>query len=162
MAFRGLFFGIDRYASPHINWLSCAARDARALHAVFSDMFGAGAALLTDEAATKKAIEKELDRLVRLAPGDFVILSFSGHGTRTHQLVPYDADISNLATTTISLEELANCFAKIPSNRMVYESSTFKRPSRVYGSLKGTRFKLPGEEWSLYLLKWDRTLNQLI
>jgi hypothetical protein len=30
--------GIDRYASSHIRWLSCAARDATALYAVFGDM----------------------------------------------------------------------------------------------------------------------------
>jgi helicase len=30
MAFKGLFIGIDRYASTEINWLSCASRDARA------------------------------------------------------------------------------------------------------------------------------------
>jgi hypothetical protein len=33
VAFKGLFIGIDRYASTEINWLSCAARDAIALHA---------------------------------------------------------------------------------------------------------------------------------
>jgi helicase len=33
MAFKGLFIGIDRYDSPEINWLSCANRDAKALHA---------------------------------------------------------------------------------------------------------------------------------
>jgi hypothetical protein len=40
MAFKGLFIGIDRYASTEINWLSCASRDARALHALFSDTGG--------------------------------------------------------------------------------------------------------------------------
>lgn len=119
MAFKGLFVGIDRYSSPHINWLSCAARDARALHAAFTDMFGAGGTILTDEQATKTAIEAELDRLAQSAPDDFVILSFSGHGTPTHQLVAYDTDVANLTATTISLDELANRFAKIPSNRMV-------------------------------------------
>jgi hypothetical protein len=29
--FRGLFIGIDRYASDAISWLSCAVRDASAL-----------------------------------------------------------------------------------------------------------------------------------
>jgi hypothetical protein len=40
MAFRGLFIGIDRYASTDVNWLSCARRDATALHALFMDTFG--------------------------------------------------------------------------------------------------------------------------
>jgi hypothetical protein len=34
MAFKELFIGIDRYDSPEINWLSCANRDAKALHAL--------------------------------------------------------------------------------------------------------------------------------
>jgi len=52
MAFKGLFMGIDRYASTEINWLSCASRDARALHALFTDTLGGEMALLTDEQAT--------------------------------------------------------------------------------------------------------------
>ncbi len=31
MAFRRLFIGIDRYASPGVSWLSCAGRDAKVL-----------------------------------------------------------------------------------------------------------------------------------
>ena len=37
MAFKGLFIGIDRYASDGINWLSCARRDAAALHGLFTE-----------------------------------------------------------------------------------------------------------------------------
>ena len=40
MAFKGLFIGIDRYASAEINWLSCAIRDAKALHGLFTDTLG--------------------------------------------------------------------------------------------------------------------------
>jgi len=40
MAFKGLFIGIDRYDSPEINWLSCATRDAKAPHALFTDTLG--------------------------------------------------------------------------------------------------------------------------
>jgi len=49
MAFKGLFIGMDRYASPGVNWLSCASRDAKALHALFTDTLGGDTALLTDE-----------------------------------------------------------------------------------------------------------------
>ncbi|MGH9742823.1 MAG: hypothetical protein ACRD51_10775 [Candidatus Acidiferrum sp.] len=49
MAFKGLFIGIDRYASAEINSLSCANRDAIALHALFTDTLGGETALLTDE-----------------------------------------------------------------------------------------------------------------
>jgi len=37
LPFKGLFIGIDRYASPGIDWLSCARRDAPALHGFFTD-----------------------------------------------------------------------------------------------------------------------------
>jgi helicase len=47
MAFKGLFIGIDRYNSAEINWLSCANRDATALHALFSDTLGGETTLLT-------------------------------------------------------------------------------------------------------------------
>jgi hypothetical protein len=57
MAFKGLFVGIDRYDSPEINWLSCANRDARALHALFTDTLGGETMLLTDEQATVAVIE---------------------------------------------------------------------------------------------------------
>jgi helicase len=56
MAFKGLFIGIDRYSSPEINWLSCARRDATALHALFTDMLAGETALLTDGDATTAAM----------------------------------------------------------------------------------------------------------
>jgi hypothetical protein len=60
LAFKGLFIGIDRYASRGINWLSCARRDSRALHGLFADSMGGETALLTDEQATVAAIQDEL------------------------------------------------------------------------------------------------------
>ena len=60
--FRGLFIGVDRYASPGINWLSCARRDAMALHGLFSDSIGGEAALLTDAEATWAICQPDFDR----------------------------------------------------------------------------------------------------
>ena len=54
MAFKGLFIGIDRYASPGVNWLSCASRDATALHALFTDTLGGETTLLTDRASDSR------------------------------------------------------------------------------------------------------------
>jgi helicase len=119
MGFRGLFVGIDRYSSPHINWLSCAVRDARALHALFSDTLGTGACLLADGEATKASIEKEMEELAQCSEDDVVVLSFSGHGSQLHQLVPYDTDVLRLADTTISLDRLAEYFSRIPARRLV-------------------------------------------
>lgn len=119
MAFRGLFIGIDRYASPSVNWLSCARRDATALHALFSDTFGEEATLLTDAAATRSAIEAQFVDLATCSPDDVVVIGFSGHGSPTHELITYDADVTNLAGTCISLDVLTAWFSRIPARRLI-------------------------------------------
>src|SRR5713226_8424091 len=103
MAFKGLFVGIDRYASADVNWLSCARRDATALHAIFSDVLGGESVLMTDEQATKEALQSAFDGLSSCDPDDVVVIGFSGHGTSTHELVLYDTDLRDLAATTIPL-----------------------------------------------------------
>jgi hypothetical protein len=50
VAFKGLLIGIDRYASTEINWLSCASRDAIALHALFTDTLARVCASLREDA----------------------------------------------------------------------------------------------------------------
>ena len=60
IAFKGLFIGIDQYASDDINELSCARRDATALHALFMDTFGGTGELLTDAATTVPTIQRAL------------------------------------------------------------------------------------------------------
>lgn len=92
MAFRGLFIGIDRYASPGVNWLSCAGRDARALHALFTDGFGGETTLLLDDQATVAEIGRRLDTLSACDPED-VVITFSGHGTNSHELVTHDTEM---------------------------------------------------------------------
>lgn len=119
MAFRGLFVGIDRYASPAINWLRCARRDAVALHALFSDTLGSGAVLLTDEQASRAAIEDQFVQLAACDADDVVVIAFSGHGSSTHELVTYDADIRDLPNTCIPLDLLTEWFKRIPARRLV-------------------------------------------
>lgn len=119
MTFRGLFVGIDRYASNRINELSCAKRDAVALHALFSDTLGDGAVLLTDEQATRAAIEEQFTQLAACDKDDVVVIAFSGHGTQTHELVTYDADLRDLAGSCIPLEALTTWFSRIPAKRLV-------------------------------------------
>src|SRR5215467_3510578 len=103
MAFKGLFVGIDRYASTGINWLSCARRDATALHALFSDNLGGHCTLLTDEHATVDALRRAFEDLSGSDLDDVVVIGFSGHGTSTHELVLYDTDLRDIEKTTISL-----------------------------------------------------------
>jgi len=118
--FKGLFIGVDRYASPSINWLSCARRDAVALHALFSDTLGGAAALLVDQDATRVNIEKAFADLATCSPDDFVVIVFSGHGTETHEIVTYDADIAALSQTCTPLDVLSEWFAKIPARNLVF------------------------------------------
>lgn len=119
MAFLGLFIGVDRYASPHINWLSCAGRDAVALEALFGDTLGGTTTLLVDEDATRSGIEVALQGLTDCDPDDTVVISFSGHGSESHELVTYDADLYDLVRTAIPLEELTTWFSRIPAKRLI-------------------------------------------
>lgn len=119
MAFRGLFVGIDRYASTGINWLTCAKRDAEALFSLFGDTFGDGGVLLTDAQATRAALEAQFASLTQCHPDDLVVIAFSGHGSETHELITYDADRSNLEHTAVPLETLTAWFARIPARRLL-------------------------------------------
>jgi hypothetical protein len=113
----GLFIGIDRFASPRIDWLTCARRDAVALHALFTDTFGPGGVLLDDEKATRGAIHAWFKRMESCSPDDVVVITFSGHGSTTHELMTFDADPKDLANTAIPLGLLADWFSRIPARR---------------------------------------------
>jgi helicase len=119
MAFKGLFVGVDRYASGDINWLSCARRDATALHALFADNLGGDCGLLADEEATVDALRLAFEGLATCNVDDVVVIGFSGHGTSTHELVLYDTDLRDIANTTVPLAQLAEWFAKIPTRRLL-------------------------------------------
>jgi helicase len=120
MAFRGLFIGIDRYQSSAIGELNCARRDAVALNALFADTLGGTTTLLADDEATSKRIEAEFAALASCDPDDTVIIGFSGHGSETHELIPYDADIADLTNTAIPLDRLQDWFSRIPARRLVF------------------------------------------
>jgi helicase len=115
----GVFVGIDRYRSPDIAELRYAERDARALHALFCDTLGPGAELLVGGAATRAAIEEKFARLRHADPNDFVVIGFSGHGSETHELVTYDAEIADLAATCVPLDVLTEWFKAIPARQLV-------------------------------------------
>ncbi len=119
MAFRGLFVGIDRYTHPQASWLSCAKRDATALHALFTDTLGPGALLLTDEQATRTAIDAALSSLATCDSDDLVVVAFSCHGTTGHHLAAYDTDPNDLAASAIPLSHLGEVFARIPARRLL-------------------------------------------
>lgn len=119
MTFKGLFIGVDRYASTEINWLSFARRDAVALHALFTDTLGGETTFLTDEQATGAAIRDCFERLAASDPDDVVVVAFSGHGSETHELVAHDTDCYDLAGTGIPLDTLGEWCARIPARRLL-------------------------------------------
>ncbi|WP_300014446.1 DEAD/DEAH box helicase [Pseudonocardia sp.] len=115
--FRGLFIGIDRYAAP-ITRLSCARADAVALGCLFEDAGGAEVTFLLDADATADGIRTALERIKSdAADDDLVMVTFSGHGTEDHQLVPVDAgpDLDNC----VGLGELAKHLDEIAASQLI-------------------------------------------
>lgn len=120
MAFRGLFIGIDRYQSNAVRWLSSAERDATALHAIFADNLGDEPALLVGAEATRDRIVLELRSLIEHSqPDDVVVVAFSGHGSTTHDLVPFDADVARPDETFLPLAEFADLLNQIKAKTMM-------------------------------------------
>jgi helicase len=112
MGFRATFIGTNKHSDPGIPELTGAARDASALHALFSDTFSdIRSTLLLDEAATLDAIRAALDEcLGQASEDDVVVLTFAGHGTPGHQIVAYDTDRDSPGDTTLPMDELAARF----------------------------------------------------
>ncbi len=109
---RGAFIGIDRHADPLIRDLGGAARDAKALWALFSDSVAdLHASLLIDGGATLDAVRTALDETLGAAgDADVVLLSFAGHGTPDHRLVMADSETARLTDTTLDMGDLAARF----------------------------------------------------
>ncbi|MCM2501989.1 DEAD/DEAH box helicase, partial [Neorhizobium galegae] len=119
MSFKGLFVGIDRFHSPEIRDLSCAARDATALEATFADTLGGETVLLTDQEATLSRIEDELRKLTGCDTDDTVVIAFSGHGSETHELIVHDTRYEDIESTSLPLDRLQEWFSKIPARRVI-------------------------------------------
>ncbi len=110
MALRAAFIGINKHRDASISELTGATNDATALWALFEDSVeGIAAERLLDERATAASIRRALDSSLGAATrDDTVVVFFAGHGTPSHQLVPYDADLTAVDRTTIPMEELAH------------------------------------------------------
>jgi helicase len=50
---------------------------------------------------------------------DVVVVAFSGHGSNTHELIPYDADLYDLPGTTLPLDELIELISGIPAKHLL-------------------------------------------
>lgn len=115
---RALCIGIDEYQTP-VSRLSCCVADGTAIGALLTDTHGDR--LITtvlNSDATLDRMRAELNALSSADKDDLVIVSFSGHGTPDHRLVPVDVDASDLAGTCLSLDELAELLDAIPSENL--------------------------------------------
>lgn len=121
MTIRGLFIGINRHADPSTRELRGARPDAVALHALMLDAMPAmRATLLTDGDATHARVLQELqETLANASPDDTVVVSFSGHGTRSHRLVVHDTERARIAETTIGMSEVASLFKETPARAVL-------------------------------------------
>ncbi|MFE0421067.1 DEAD/DEAH box helicase [Streptomyces sp. NPDC058953] len=100
--------------------LRFAKRDAIALHALLSDNYRGPTSLVLDSEATKDRLLTEMRQLGRdSAPDDFVMITFSGHGTPTAELATHDADPASLAETALRLEDFTELINAIPAKRLL-------------------------------------------
>ncbi|WP_282611274.1 DEAD/DEAH box helicase [Pelagibius sp. Alg239-R121] len=67
----------------------------------------------------RKPRELAFQNLRDCDPDDTVVVSFSGHGSETHELVTHDAQLDDLTRTAIPLDELTEWFTRIPAKHLV-------------------------------------------
>jgi len=115
---QGLFIGVNQYQLP-ITRLSCARADALALSSLASDSWPGSVATLLDGEATKANIITALQDLQQAGEDDFVIITFSGHGTEDHRLVPVDVDVSDVEGSCIGVDDLAVLLDQIPAKQLL-------------------------------------------
>src|ERR1700733_6741697 len=120
MTIKAVFIGINRYLDSNVTDLSCARRDALALHALFVDSVpGLNASLLLDDSATFASVKAAIDDLLTNAdPSDEVMLFFAGHGSPDHHLIIHDSRASD-QSSMISMSELAASFRTSPAKSVL-------------------------------------------
>jgi tetratricopeptide (TPR) repeat protein len=119
---RALLIGIGRHADAGISTLKGPENDVQAVQDLLVEKYGWPKNQITpllDEAATRDGILRELDSLSQAAPGDTVLIYYSGHATSGDSptyLVPYDTvqEPSGLKNT-IDAQELHSKVNRIPA-----------------------------------------------
>ncbi len=112
-ATHAVLIGIETYQKQGISSVQFAQADAAAMKDVLVQHFGVHAENITlwlDSDATRSQFENDLPYTIRqLSPGDRFIFFYAGHGfyaNGTNRLTTWDTHPSNLAGTTVSLEEV--------------------------------------------------------
>ncbi len=131
--------GINNY--PNARGLKYAVNDALAFKNYLTQYIGVqekNIFLLTDQNATKENIQHLLGtRLKRqTAKEDTVIIFYAGHGAVESDpsnpdgdgfekyLLPFDADLNDLYTTSISMDEVMKIFNRISAERLIFIADT--------------------------------------
>lgn len=132
-----LAVGVSDYRDRNIS-LGSPADDAEAISRVLEDvastLYGkVYAEVLTDRHATRDAIRGKMSEILQSAgKGDTVILFFAGHGDTdkgTYYYLPYDADITNLRATCISITDLSSFAQVLSANKIALFLDTCKSGS---------------------------------
>jgi len=108
-----VLIGIETYQKQGISSVQFAQADAAAMKNVLVQRFGVPVENITlwlDSDATRSAFENDLPYTIRqLSSGDRFIFFYAGHGFYVHgtnRLTTWDTHPSNLAGTTVCLEEV--------------------------------------------------------
>ena len=120
-----LIIGVGTYATPTISVPGgTTANDARALASLLRDPHRAAypdsqVHVLLDAKASRTNILDALEKLANDVSGGTALIFFAGHGApvgESYALLPYDADLKNLAGTAITAEVFHQRVAKIRTN----------------------------------------------
>ena len=131
--------GINNY--PNARGLKYAVNDALAFKNYLIQNIGApenNIFLLTDQNATKENIQHLLGTKLKrqAAEEDTVIIFYAGHGAVETDpsnpdgdgfekyLLPYDANLNDLYTTSISMDEVRKIFQRISAERLIFIADT--------------------------------------
>jgi hypothetical protein len=131
--------GINQY--PKTRQLKYAVNDAQGFKNYLKDYVGVPSSnifFLTDQNATKANIQRLLGtKLKRKASReDTVFIFYAGHGAVETDpanpdgdgfekyLLPYDADLNDLYTTSISMDEVRKIFQRILAERLIFIADT--------------------------------------
>jgi len=132
-----LAVGVSDYRDRNIR-LGSPADDAKAISRVLkevgSTLYGTvHTIVLTDRNATREQIRGKMSEILRsVGRVDTVILFFAGHGDTekgVYYYLPYDADITNLKATCISIVDLSSFARMLPANKMAIFLDTCKSGS---------------------------------
>ncbi|GAA4232649.1 hypothetical protein GCM10022254_33120 [Actinomadura meridiana] len=127
---QALVIGIDRYSAPRIRPLTCAVNDALEISKRLESA-GFEVVTLTNENATQKAIEGELDGGLddRTADEDDPVLVYwAGHGLTDLRdaerewstfLLPFDADVERPMSTALAVQHVWALLNRLRTRRLL-------------------------------------------